>query len=113
MKKIILILLSLLVVSCSSTPPNPNPLRSYIGPLNPYINQSMIIHWKKVPVPDQYCRRLNVSLSQRHPAGKEVLLGCAHWNPTKTECVIVTGLKDNLETIGHEVKHCFAGDWHQ
>jgi hypothetical protein len=113
MQKIISILLPLSILACSSTPQDPNPPRSYIGPVNPYNNRSVTIHWRKVTSPDQYCRQVNRGMSQRHPADKEIFLGCAHWNTTKSECTIVTGLKDNLDTIGHEVKHCFDGDWHR
>lgn len=28
------------------------------------------------------------------------------------QCTIITGKKTNMHTLGHEVRHCFQGNWH-
>ena len=30
-----------------------------------------------------------------------------------TQCTIITGKKTSMHTLGHEVRHCFQGNWHQ
>jgi hypothetical protein len=31
----------------------------------------------------------------------------------KTTCTIITSKKTTMHTIGHEVRHCFQGNWHK
>lgn len=31
---------------------------------------------------------------------------------TKNWCVIVVGKRTTIENLGHEVRHCFQGEWH-
>jgi len=38
-------------------------------------------------------------------------MACSFW--TKTYCVIIVGEKTNLDTLGHEIRHCFQGHWHK
>lgn len=35
---------------------------------------------------------------------------CSWYN--KTQCIIITGKKTTIEHLGHEVRHCFQGEWH-
>jgi hypothetical protein len=37
-------------------------------------------------------------------------IGCAKWRGNK--CTIITPRETTLETLGHEVRHCFEGHWH-
>jgi hypothetical protein len=39
--------------------------------------------------------------------------GCAFFTPDLKECVIYTKEHVFLETIGHEILHCFRGHWHK
>jgi hypothetical protein len=38
-------------------------------------------------------------------------MACSFW--TKTTCVIIVGEKTSLDTLGHEIRHCFQGHWHK
>ena len=38
------------------------------------------------------------------------LQACAFW--TDNICTIVTSKNPNMHSLGHEVRHCFQGDWH-
>lgn len=29
------------------------------------------------------------------------------------QCTIITGKQTNMHTLGHEVRHCFQGQWHK
>ena len=45
--------------------------------------------------------------------------GCSFWsrptasNPNTNICTIITGKTTDHETVGHEVRHCFQGSFHQ
>jgi len=35
---------------------------------------------------------------------------CAFW--TQDTCTVVVGTTTTMHTLGHEIRHCFQGDWH-
>jgi len=39
-------------------------------------------------------------------------LACAVWNVVSKECVIVTGPQISHVALGHELRHCFEGNFH-
>lgn len=40
-------------------------------------------------------------------------LACAMWNVASKECVIVTGKRVSHVELGHELRHCFEGNFHR
>ena len=47
--------------------------------------------------------------------GKKIMDGCAFWNKDeqgKDVCTIITNIKTDYWTLGHEVRHCFHGGFH-
>ena len=40
-------------------------------------------------------------------------LACAMWNVASKECVIITGKKLSHLELGHELRHCFEGNFHR
>lgn len=36
--------------------------------------------------------------------------GCSFWRGK--DCVIVTNQMPTMHTLGHEIRHCFQGNWH-
>jgi hypothetical protein len=40
-------------------------------------------------------------------------LACAMWNVASKECVIITGTKVSHVELGHELRHCFEGNFHR
>jgi hypothetical protein len=40
-------------------------------------------------------------------------LACATWNVASKECVIITGKKVSHVELGHELRHCFEGNFHR
>ena len=38
---------------------------------------------------------------------------CSFWNGSFTECTIVTALRANFHTLGHELRHCLQGNFHK
>ena len=45
----------------------------------------------------------------RNP-GQGELRGCAKFN--KTKCFVYTKKQTTLANLGHEMRHCFEGQWH-
>ena len=47
--------------------------------------------------------------------GRKIMDGCAFWNKDeqgKDVCTIITNIKTDYWTLGHEVRHCFHGRFH-
>lgn len=40
-------------------------------------------------------------------------LACAMWNVASKECVIITGKRVTHVELGHELRHCFEGNFHR
>lgn len=40
-------------------------------------------------------------------------LACAMWNVASKECVIITGKQVSHVELGHELRHCFEGNFHR
>lgn len=40
-------------------------------------------------------------------------VACAMWNVATKECVIVTGKQVSHVELGHELRHCFEGNFHR
>lgn len=37
---------------------------------------------------------------------------CSFWEPNFKSCTIITGTRPSMHDIGHEMRHCFQGDFH-
>ena len=73
-----------------------------------FYSKTKTIQWRRVADVDTYCRTLLPELTP----GK-LYKGCSQWSKVTEKCTIVTGLTDNHEIIGHELKHCFVGGFHK
>jgi hypothetical protein len=40
-------------------------------------------------------------------------VACAMWNVATKECVIITGRQVSHVELGHELRHCFEGNFHR
>lgn len=68
---------------------------------------SMHINWVRVESLEDlsfHCRR-GLHRSERAAA-------CARSLPLSRECTVYTWQHVTLETVGHEVAHCYLGAWH-
>ena len=87
-----------LLTACTSVP-STDPV---------FYSKTKTIQWRRVADVNAYCRGVLPEL----PHG-QAYAGCSYWNKASEKCIIVTGLQDNHEIIGHELKHCFAGEFHK
>jgi len=59
----------------------------------------------------QYCAK-SIGMG-REQADMTPPVACAIWHVQRQECVIVTGNETSHVALGHEVRHCFEGHFHQ
>ena len=73
------------------------------------ITNQTIVTWKRVDNVIEGCtaesKKLGVAVI------KTPILACSFW--TKTSCTIITGKTTTQHSLGHELRHCFQGDWHK
>ena len=79
---------------------------------------SRLVRWRVVDDPDAVCRMLDSGA--RNVVWR--IYGCAAWSSAERTCDIYTGAVDPdhnpalaraLESLGHELLHCFTGQWHR
>jgi hypothetical protein len=63
----------------------------------------MQVRWIAVEDPNRACKRF----------GPMPIVGaCAIWDFAKQTCTVITGQITTMQALGHEVRHCFEGDFH-
>jgi len=70
--------------------------------------QTITVTWKSVPNVQRACEGIS---KQRGLGGfGYVVDACAFWH--RDQCLIVTGNQTSMHQLGHELKHCFMGEFH-
>jgi len=75
-------------------------------------NQSakMSINWIAVDDVNAVCNK------ERKTQGQSTfgysIKACSFWNYDAKTCTIITKKNTNMHTLGHEMRHCFQGNWH-
>lgn len=76
------------------------------------LTETATITWKAVPNVQEVCSKE----AQRRGKGKfgYAIDACAFWDktPKGVVCTIVTRERPNYWDVGHEIRHCFQGNWH-
>jgi hypothetical protein len=70
--------------------------------------QGIAVHWIASADPTAECKRQFPNAFGFHP----LVPACAGWDHEKLVCVIVTGKTATHQILGHEVRHCFEGKFH-
>ena len=70
------------------------------------ITEKTSVTWEIVDNVDQVCKARGVKLAPNVEAA-----ACSFYNRSK--CHIVTSNRLNLYVLGHELRHCFEGAWHE
>lgn len=63
------------------------------------------VEWIVVDDIDAACRGFQPLMEGRR------YVGCTHYN--NTSCRVYTGRTTTLSILGHEIRHCFEGQWHR
>jgi len=67
------------------------------------------ITWKAVDNVQEACN--NEAVKRNFPKYSYKIDACSFW--VDDNCLIITAKTLNHDTIGHEVRHCFSGNWHK
>ena len=76
------------------------------------LTNSTTISWKQVSNVQQSCEQE----SHRRGLGGfgYSVDACSFWtNGLTSNCLVITAKKTDLETLGHEIRHCFQGSYHK
>ena len=72
------------------------------------------IHWEQVDNIQEVCD--GIRIKQGLPRYGYKLEACSVWSRSfffVNTCTIFTARKVNMWTVGHEIRHCFQGDFHK
>jgi hypothetical protein len=117
--KIILLLLVAVLAGCASPPPPPqvvfSPSSGAFDPLEVskrIVSSGTYVRWNTVDDVDALCRRV----IKQSPGKGKVISACATWTWTVSNiavCTIYTEKRTSHEILGHELRHCFEGEFHK
>lgn len=71
-------------------------------------NKRMLIRWEVREDASSFCLE---ATAKAMPPGREPL-ACAIWQPATNSCLIVTKPNTTHTALGHELRHCFEGHFH-
>jgi hypothetical protein len=70
----------------------------------------VVINWVSVDDVTAVCDR------ERRAKGQNgfgyTVKACSFWDDDYKTCTIITKRNTNMHTLGHEMRHCFQGNWH-
>jgi hypothetical protein len=92
------IVTALLLIGCSSFIAKPYEER---------VTQVAVVTWLTLDNAEEECIKAGV----KDPGPLGVIFGCAIYN--KKSCKILTSKTTSMEILGHELRHCFEGKFHQ
>jgi hypothetical protein len=86
-----------------------NPVQPFDATAPRVHNGPISIEWRVVDNVGKSCDEFSRKHGNAGFANQDIQ-GCAFWwGPT---CVIITKKKPTMHTVGHEIRHCFYGQWH-
>lgn len=89
-----------------------NPYKKFSTKKN--LTNSSSIYWEQVDNIQEACNKQRQRLKQ--PPYKYKVEACSTWKKNfffQDVCHIITEKNVNLWTIGHEIRHCFQGEFHK
>jgi hypothetical protein len=111
MKKAIAVLvLGLVAPSVALSQLEKSPMDRFDG--RKKLTETSYITWKTVPNVQQVCSAEAVKRGKG--SFGYAIDACAFWDKTPNGfvCTIVTRERPNYWDLGHEMRHCFQGNWH-
>jgi hypothetical protein len=105
MKKVLLVL-SLICSTAYAYEDNPAALFSTSG--NKAETNS--IRWVSVNNVQKACDGARAQLGQQ--AYGAAVRACSFWDNKHQTCTVITEKNVSMHTLGHEIRHCFQGNWH-
>jgi hypothetical protein len=105
---VVLLVVSVLAACQTMVPPAVDQVR-----FTPLASSKRVIDQPKIKYlvrPDgyEYCARITgIPVTPTSRA-----MACAFWNVRRKECTIVTPMETGYNYLGHELRHCFDGAFH-
>ena len=78
-----------------------------VKPYEERVTEATVVTWLTVDDVEKEC----VKAGAKDPGPFQNILGCAIYN--KNSCKIMTAKTTSMETLGHELRHCFEGKFHK
>lgn len=104
MKKVLLV--ALMMQSAVAFGSNDSPTVPFDATKN--VTETMIITWKPVSNVQAACEA--ASRANGYTGFGFAVNACAFWKDNT--CTVITKKNPTMHTLGHEVRHCFQGNWH-
>lgn len=83
-----------------------DPLRGFDASKNQ--KEKITLNWRTVDNVVEACNAHSKSLGFTQPLGP--LTACSFWQGSS--CTIITSKTPTMHEIGHELRHCYQGNWH-
>jgi hypothetical protein len=82
-------------------------------PLTPFdatknIHTTITVNWRPVANVQKVCEA--ESKKRGHAGFGYAVNACSFWEGNV--CTIITSQRPNMHSLGHEIRHCFQGNWH-
>jgi hypothetical protein len=104
--KLALLAFILLLAGCGATAPNVVGYKVIdYNVMSEPGTRSTTVRWITVADIDSTCRSLGATAATR-------ILACARWTRNHQLCEIYTGPSTSHQALGHELHHCFDGQFH-
>jgi len=109
MKKVIFVLL--LAASVAHAEYHDEPFKEFDATQR--LTNKSTITWVTVDDVDKACNAESIKRG-KGGFGRLSMYACSFWDKTgdTTTCTIITGKTTRMTDVGHEVRHCFQGNWH-
>jgi len=78
-----------------------------VKPYEERITEATTVTWLAFDEVEKECIKAGV----KDPGPFRNILGCAIYD--RKRCRIITGKTTSMETLGHELRHCFEGKFHE
>jgi hypothetical protein len=92
------VVVALLLAGCSSFTALPYKER---------VTEATVVTWLTFDDVEKQC----IKAGAKDPGQFGIISGCVIYN--QKFCRIITGKTTTMETLGHELRHCFEGKFHQ
>lgn len=117
MKKLIWLFMFISITSQAQAELNASTVQSWDDPYRPFstgvnFTQSVTVKWQTADNVDLACQQEQYKRYGK-PFGNSAN-ACSFWDKTNTgwQCLVITKKNPTMHSLGHEMRHCFQGNWH-
>lgn len=87
-----------------------DPLKPFDGTTQRIYEGPISIEWRLAKGNiNEACEKASFEFGNKGFKGADMQACAFYWGE---KCVIITKEKPTMHSVGHEIRHCFYGDWH-